>query len=145
MPDRCIYISTLLSEEEKTQLHHVIQLNSDVFAWTHADMTGIIPLHASHRLNVGSRHARSHSLERGRIRLTAGNHLPLPLAGSIAIKQPHHSLPPLLLFQILRLIAIGRNPRHKVLPFRPWHVKPPGYPLPPDPHYLGGESGHLHR
>ena len=29
----------------------MIQLNADVFAWTHADMTGIIPTHASHRLN----------------------------------------------------------------------------------------------
>ena len=51
-PDRCIYISTLLSEEEKAQLRQVIQLNADVFAWTHADMTGISPTHASHRLNV---------------------------------------------------------------------------------------------
>ena len=51
-PDRCIYISTLLSEEEKAQLRQVIQLNADVFAWTHVDMTGISPLHASHRLNV---------------------------------------------------------------------------------------------
>ena len=51
-PDRCIYVSTLLSEEEKAQLCHVLQLNTDVFAWTHADMTGISPTHASHRLNV---------------------------------------------------------------------------------------------
>ena len=50
--DRCIYISTLLSEEEKVQLCRVLQLNTDVFAWTHADMTGINPTHASHRLNV---------------------------------------------------------------------------------------------
>ena len=51
-PDRCIYISTLLSEEEKAKLRQVIQLNADVFAWSHADMTGISPSHASHRLNV---------------------------------------------------------------------------------------------
>ena len=51
-PDRCIYISTLLSEEEKAQLHRVIQFNADVFAWTHADMPGISLIHASHKLNV---------------------------------------------------------------------------------------------
>ena len=51
-PDRCIYVSTLLSKEEKVQLCRVLQLNADVFAWTHADMTGISPTHASHRLNV---------------------------------------------------------------------------------------------
>ena len=51
-PDRCVYISTLLSEEEKAQLHQVIQINADVFAWTHVDMPGISPIHASHKLNV---------------------------------------------------------------------------------------------
>ena len=51
-PDICIYISTLLSEEEKAQLCQVIQLNVDVFAWTHVDMTRISPTHASHRLNI---------------------------------------------------------------------------------------------
>ena len=30
----------------------MIQLNADVFSWTHADMTGISPAHASHKLNV---------------------------------------------------------------------------------------------
>ena len=50
--DRCVYISTLLSKEEKAQLCQVIQLNADVFAWTHADMPGISPVHASHKLNV---------------------------------------------------------------------------------------------
>ena len=52
-PSICNYVSTLLFEEEKAQLFQVIQLNTDVFAWTHADMTGISPTHASHRLNVG--------------------------------------------------------------------------------------------
>ena len=51
-PDRCIYVSTHLFEKEKAQLCQVIQLNADVFAWTHADMTGISPAHASHKLNV---------------------------------------------------------------------------------------------
>ena len=52
--DRCVYVSTLLSGDEKAQLCRVIQLNADVFAWTHADMTGLIPMHASHRLDVTS-------------------------------------------------------------------------------------------
>ena len=51
--DRCIYNSTLLSEEEKAWLCQVIQFNANVFAWTHADMPGIIPVHASHKINVG--------------------------------------------------------------------------------------------
>ena len=50
--DRYIYISTLLSKEEKAQLCQVIQSNVDVFAWTHADMPGISPVHASHKPNV---------------------------------------------------------------------------------------------
>ena len=50
--DKCIYISTLLSKEEKAQLCQVIQFNIDVFAWTHADRLGISPVHASHKLNV---------------------------------------------------------------------------------------------
>ena len=50
--DRFIYISTLLSQEEKAWLRQVIQLNADVFAWTHADMPGISPVHAAHKLNI---------------------------------------------------------------------------------------------
>ena len=50
--DICIYITTLLFKEEKAQLHQVIQFNADVFAWTHADMPGISPIHASHKLNI---------------------------------------------------------------------------------------------
>ena len=50
--DRYIYISTLFSKEEKSQLCQVIQSNVDVFAWTHANMPGISPVHASHKLNV---------------------------------------------------------------------------------------------
>ena len=49
---RCIYISTLLSEGEKAQLCQLIQFKTDVFAWIHADMPGISPAHASHKLNV---------------------------------------------------------------------------------------------
>ena len=50
--DRFIYISTLLSQEEKAWLLQVIQFNADVFTWTHADMHGISPLHAAHKLNI---------------------------------------------------------------------------------------------
>ena len=50
--DKCVYISTLLSEEEKADLCQVIQINADVFAWTHADMPGISLVHASHKLKV---------------------------------------------------------------------------------------------
>ena len=50
--DRFIYISTLLSHEEKAWLRQVIQLNADVFAWTHEDMPGISPVHAAHKLNI---------------------------------------------------------------------------------------------
>ena len=46
------YVSSLLSKEEKEQLRQVLLDNIDVFAWTHSDMTGISPTHASHKLNV---------------------------------------------------------------------------------------------
>ena len=46
------YVSSLLSEEEKEKLWQVFLGNIDVFAWTHSDMTGISPTHASHKLNV---------------------------------------------------------------------------------------------
>ena len=50
--DKFIYISTLLSQEEKAWLRQVIQFNADVFAWTHANMPGISPVHATHKLNI---------------------------------------------------------------------------------------------
>ena len=46
------YVSSLTSEEEKEQLRHVLLGNIDIFAWTHSNMTGISPTHASHKLNV---------------------------------------------------------------------------------------------
>ena len=46
------YVNSLLSREEKEQLRQVLICNIDVFAWTHSDMTGISPTHASHKLNV---------------------------------------------------------------------------------------------
>ena len=53
-PDKHTYVSSLLSEEEKEQLWQVLIDNIDIFSWTHSDMTGISPTHASHKLNVAS-------------------------------------------------------------------------------------------
>ena len=51
-PDKHTYVSSLASEEEKEQLRQVLLGNIDIFAWTHSDITGISPTHASHKLNV---------------------------------------------------------------------------------------------
>ena len=51
-PDKDTYVNSLLSEEEKEQLRKVLLCNIDLFAWTHSDITGISPTHASHKLNV---------------------------------------------------------------------------------------------
>ena len=51
-PDKCTYISSLLSEEERARLQQILQANADVFAWTNLDMIGKCPVHASHKLNV---------------------------------------------------------------------------------------------
>ena len=51
-PNKHTYVSSFLSGEEKERLRQVLLCNIDVFAWTHSDMTGISPAHASHRLNV---------------------------------------------------------------------------------------------
>ena len=53
-PGKCIYVSSLLSEEERARLQQILQANAYVFAWTHSDMIGISPVHASHKLNVVS-------------------------------------------------------------------------------------------
>ena len=51
-PDRGTYVSSLLTEEERARLQEVLKANTDVFAWTHSDMTRISPVNASHKLNV---------------------------------------------------------------------------------------------
>ena len=51
-PNISTYVSSLLTEEERAQLQEVLKVNTDVFAWTHSDMTGISPVNASHKLNV---------------------------------------------------------------------------------------------
>ena len=50
--DKHTYVSSLLFGEEKEQLWQVLLRNIDVFAWTHSNMIGISPTHASHKLNV---------------------------------------------------------------------------------------------
>ena len=50
--DKHIYVSSLLSKEEKEKLRQVFLGNIDVFAWTHPDMTCISLKHASHKVNV---------------------------------------------------------------------------------------------
>ena len=51
-PDRCTYASSLLTEKEKAQLQQALTENADVFAWNHAEMTGVNLENASHKLNV---------------------------------------------------------------------------------------------
>ena len=46
------YVSTLLSNEEKEQLRHVLLGNANVFASSHSNMVGIDPTLASHKLNI---------------------------------------------------------------------------------------------
>ena len=51
-PDKHTYVSSLMSGDEKERLRYVLLCNIDVFSWTHSDMNGISPSHASHKLNV---------------------------------------------------------------------------------------------
>ena len=51
-PNKCTYVSSLLSGEERARLQQIPQTNADVFAWTHSNMIRINPVHASHKLNV---------------------------------------------------------------------------------------------
>ena len=53
-PDKHTYVSSILSKEEKEQLRQVLLGNIDVFTWTHSNMIGISPKHASHKPNVVS-------------------------------------------------------------------------------------------
>ena len=50
--EKFTYVSTLLSNEEKEQLQHVLLENVDVFAWCHSNMVGIDQTLASHKLNI---------------------------------------------------------------------------------------------
>ena len=53
-PGKCTYVSSLLFGEERARLQQILQVNADVFAWTHSDTIRINPVHASHKLNVVS-------------------------------------------------------------------------------------------
>ena len=50
--DKSTHVSSLLSRGEREQIQRVLLRNMDVFAWTHTDMAGINPEHASQKLNV---------------------------------------------------------------------------------------------
>ncbi|GKG13664.1 hypothetical protein Tco_0350624, partial [Tanacetum coccineum] len=51
-PEQTIMIGSTLTEEGRNKLCNLLQRNLDIFAWKHADMTGV-PIHiAKHRLNV---------------------------------------------------------------------------------------------
>jgi len=51
-PDMMLKIGTQLESELKTQLIDFLRNNLDVFAWTHANMTGISSEIACHALNI---------------------------------------------------------------------------------------------
>ena len=53
-PGKCTNVNSLLPEEERARLEQILQANADVFTWTHSNMIGISPVHASHKLNVVS-------------------------------------------------------------------------------------------
>jgi len=53
-PDRVLKIGSQLEQELKTQLIDFLRSNLDVFAWTHADMTGISSGIACHALNINT-------------------------------------------------------------------------------------------
>ena len=50
--EKFTYISSLLSDDEREQLHLVLWNNIDVFSWSHSDMVGINSTVASHKLNT---------------------------------------------------------------------------------------------
>ena len=50
--EKLTYVNTLLSNEEKEHLRHVLVGNADIFAWSHSFMAGIDQTLAFHKLNV---------------------------------------------------------------------------------------------
>ena len=50
--EKFMYVSSLLSNEERERLQLIMLNNIDVFAWSHSDMVGIDPMVASHKLNI---------------------------------------------------------------------------------------------
>jgi len=50
--DKVTRIGTSLSEEDASQLNHVLQANVDVFTWTAMNMLGIDPAIITHKLST---------------------------------------------------------------------------------------------
>ena len=50
--NRCTYVSSLLTGEERARFQQVLKANADMFSLTHSDMTWISPVNASNKLNV---------------------------------------------------------------------------------------------
>ena len=71
--DRKVYIESSFSKDLVRQLIDFLKHNMDIFAWSHADLEGIDPEVATHRLNVHPRHKpvrqklRGTSTERGQV------------------------------------------------------------------------------
>ena len=51
-PERCTRVGAYLEEKNKKDLVQFLKKNTDVFAWSHEDMSGIDPSVITHRLNV---------------------------------------------------------------------------------------------
>ena len=52
--EKFTYANTLLSNEEKKKLQHVLLGNTDVFSWSHSNMAIINLMLASHKLNINA-------------------------------------------------------------------------------------------
>ena len=50
--ERCTKVGPDLEEKNKKDLVQFLKTNTDVFAWSHEDMSGIVPSVITHRLNV---------------------------------------------------------------------------------------------
>nr|XP_009388363.1 PREDICTED: uncharacterized protein LOC103975179 [Musa acuminata subsp. malaccensis] len=53
-PDQTVKIGSGLPEQEQRQLVGLLRANADIFAWTPADLAGVHPEVALHRLNISS-------------------------------------------------------------------------------------------
>ncbi|MGV7959503.1 hypothetical protein PJP14_29825, partial [Mycobacterium kansasii] len=53
---KTVQLGTILNPEQRSELLTFLRRHRDVFAWSHADMTGISPNTIVHRLNVNPDH-----------------------------------------------------------------------------------------
>ena len=51
-PDRKVWVGSQLPDPERRHLVELLKANTDVFAWSAADMAGIPPKMMTHRLNI---------------------------------------------------------------------------------------------